>query len=165
MEEKIKSHYSRPSTTFDPDVSIVVMGLPYDENENLAEKMKEVIEEGCACDEEVTLVALERLRARGSGPGVVKVALASVKEKVVVLRGKFNLKSNDKYRKVFIRTAKSHTEHVMEENFKELLCDLPNGKDYFVSGNGKGNGNGIRSAHLSAAAAAGGRGGGTAWRC
>ncbi|KAK7913157.1 hypothetical protein WMY93_013368 [Mugilogobius chulae] len=136
LEEKIKSH-QRTSDTFDPDLSVVVMGLPYQENENLTEKIKDVIENGCACDQEVTLVALERLRARGPGPGVVKVAFASVREKVAVLRGKANLKSNDKFRKVYIRTAKSHTDRVMEENFKVLLRDLPNGKDYYVSGNGK----------------------------
>ncbi|CAL9695326.1 unnamed protein product [Knipowitschia caucasica] len=168
LEEKIKTHYSRPSNTFDPDVSIVLMGLSYDEDENLAAKIKEVIEEGCACDDGVTLVALERLRARGPGPGVVKVAFASAKEKVVVLRGKTNLKSQDKFKKVFIRSAKSHTERVMEENFKVLLHDLPNGSDYFVSGNGRVLRRGDRGAERAppplASAPAGSRGGGQARR-
>uniref|UniRef100_A0AAV2JG05 Uncharacterized protein n=1 Tax=Knipowitschia caucasica TaxID=637954 RepID=A0AAV2JG05_KNICA len=150
LEEKIKSHHSRPSNTFDPDVSIVLMGLSYDEDENLAAKIKEVIEEGCACDDGVTLVALERLRARGPGPGVVKVAFASAKEKVAVLRGKTNLKSQDKFKKVF-RSAKSHTERVMEENFKVLLHNLPNGSDYFVSGNGRVLRRGDRGARAPAA--------------
>ncbi|KAJ0022556.1 hypothetical protein NQD34_014690 [Periophthalmus magnuspinnatus] len=135
--KKINAQHTCPLNMFDPEVSVVVMGLPYHENENLAEKIKEIIENGCACDQVVTVVALERLRARGSGPGVVKVAFASVKEKVAVLRGKFNLKSNDKFKKVYIKTAKSHMDRVMEENFKVLLRDLPNGKDYYVSSNGK----------------------------
>lgn len=168
LEEKIKMHYSRPLDTFDPDVSIVVMGLPFDEDENLAEKIEEVIEDGWTCDDGVTLVALERLRARGPGPGVVKVAFASAKEKVTVLRGKLNLKSKDKFKKVFIRTLKSHTERVMEENFKVLLHDLPIGSDYFVSGNGRilrhGDRGAARAPPPLASAAAGSRGGGQAWR-
>lgn len=116
----------------------------------------------------MTLVALERLRARGPGAGVVKVAFASAKEKVTVLRGKLNLKSKDKFKKVFIRTLKSHTERVMEENFKVLLHDLPIGSDYFVSGNGRILRHSDRgAAHTPpplASAAAGSRGGGQAWR-
>uniref|UniRef100_A0AAV2LMD3 Uncharacterized protein n=1 Tax=Knipowitschia caucasica TaxID=637954 RepID=A0AAV2LMD3_KNICA len=113
------------------------MGLHYDENENLMEIIKELVEDGCACDQAVTLVVLERLRSRGRRPGVVKVAFASVKEKVAVLRTKSNLKSTENYRKFYIKTANSHTDRVMEENFKVLLRDMPNGKDYYVSGNGK----------------------------
>ena len=107
LEDKIKLQCSRSSNPFDPDVSIVIMGLPWNENENLADKVKEVIENGCACDEEVTLVALQRLRARGPAPSVVKVAFASAKDKVAVLRGKSKLKSTDKFKRVFLRTTKS----------------------------------------------------------
>lgn len=71
----------------------------------------------------------ERLQSRGSGPGVVRAEFASVREKVDILRGKHNLKSNTQFAKVFVRSAKSHTDRIMESNFKTLLRDLPTGKD------------------------------------
>ncbi|KAI8485836.1 hypothetical protein Bbelb_363880 [Branchiostoma belcheri] len=48
--------------------------------------------------------ARRRMKPRGRGPGVVKVRLRSVQEKVAVLRGKQKLKGNPLYEKVFLRT-------------------------------------------------------------
>ena len=89
LKEKINSNNSSSPNKYDPDVTIVIMGLPY--HEDLAQKVKEVFEDGCACEQILTPVAMQRLRARGPGPGVVKVAFASVREKVAVLRGKHEL--------------------------------------------------------------------------
>lgn len=41
------------------------------------------------------------------------------------------------YNKVFLRSAKSHTDHLIELNFKTLLREIPGGKDYFVMGSGR----------------------------
>lgn len=106
------------------------MGLPYNEDEELAERLRELLEVCCACEQILTPIAMQRLRARGPGPRVVRAAFASVREKVDVLRGKRNLKSNQQFTKVYLRSAKSHTDQIMESNFKTLLRDLLPGKDF-----------------------------------
>ena len=75
------------------------------------------------------------LRTRGPGPGVVRAAFASVREKVDVLRGKHYLKSNTQFAKVCPFSKVSH--QIMESNFKTLLLDLLAGKDFYISGNGR----------------------------
>ena len=137
LEQKLLSSNSSPSNKFDPDVSIIIMGLPYDKEEDLEEKLGKVLEVCCTCEQIPTPTAIERLRARGPGPGVVRVEFASVREKVDVLRGKRNLKSNPEFAKVYVRSAKSHTDRIMEINFKTLLRDLPLGKDFYMAGNGR----------------------------
>lgn len=137
LEDKLQSSNSSASRKFDPDVSIVIMGLPYDEHEDLPKKLRELLEVCCACEQIQTQIAMERLRSRGPGLGVVRAAFASVREKVDVLRGKHNLKSNTQFAKVYVRSAKSHSDRIMELNFKTLLRDLPAGKDFYISGNGR----------------------------
>jgi hypothetical protein len=41
------------------------------------------------------------------------------------------------FKRVFVQSAKSHTDRIMESKFKMLLRDLPVGKDLYVSGNGR----------------------------
>ncbi|CAH1272533.1 Hypp4873 [Branchiostoma lanceolatum] len=77
------------------------------------------------------------MKPRGSGPGVVKVKFRSVQEKIARLRGKQKLKSHPIYEKVFIRSAKSHTDRLIELNFRTLLREIPGGKDYFITGSGR----------------------------
>jgi hypothetical protein len=67
----------------------------------------------------------------------VKVQFESVKDKIDVLREKQHLSNSAEFSRVFIRSSKSHSERVMEQNFKTLLELLPFGKDYFITGNGK----------------------------
>lgn len=57
---------SKPPYIFDPDVSIAIMGLPYDNVEDLALRLWELSEEGCTCGQ-ILPVAMQRLWARGLG--------------------------------------------------------------------------------------------------
>lgn len=66
LEVKLQSSASPPNN-FDPDVSIVIMGLTYDKDEDLAVKLRELLEEGCACEQIPTPIAMQRLRARDPG--------------------------------------------------------------------------------------------------
>ncbi|KAI8482850.1 hypothetical protein Bbelb_393850 [Branchiostoma belcheri] len=70
--------------------------------EDIQAKIEELLRTGIHSD--VPVVAAERMKPRGRGPGVVKVRLRSVQEKVAVLRGKQKLKGNPLYEKVFLRT-------------------------------------------------------------
>ena len=66
--EKINSNNWSAPNKYDPDVAIIIMGLPYNEDEDLAQKCKEVFEDGCACEKILMPVAMQRLRAKDCEP-------------------------------------------------------------------------------------------------
>ena len=59
--------------------------------------------------------------------GVVIVSLRCLKDKQDVLSKKHMLRSNPIYRSVFIKTAKAHTEQIMDANFNVILNEMNNG--------------------------------------
>lgn len=81
--------------------------------------------------------AVERVRARGDRPGIVKVEMSSVQEKVTVLRRKSKLRDNDSFNKVYMTSAKSHAERLMELHFRTLIHETAVGKDFYLTGNGR----------------------------
>ena len=101
------------------------------------EKVRELLKSGLECEAAPEIAAVLRMRARGPGPGVVKVAFANVKDKVAVLRCKQRLKSNTQFKKVYLRSAKSPTDRILEFNFKTLLQEIPAGKDFYMAGRGR----------------------------
>ena len=87
------------------------------------------------CEPAPEIAAELRMRAREPCPGVVKVAFDNVEDKVAVLRCKQRLKTNTQFKKVYLRAAKSHTDWILESNFKMLLQVIPAGKDFYIAGN------------------------------
>ena len=80
---------------------------------------------------------MERVRTRGDRPGLVKVELSSVQEKVTVLHRKSNLKDNNSFNKVYVSSAKSHAERLMDLNFRTLIRETAVGKDFYLAANGR----------------------------
>lgn len=136
IETKIECINVKANTRFEPDVSIVISGLHYSEGENVTGLVSELFTEGLQV-EDASVVAVERTRDGRGRPGVIKVELGSVRDKVGVLRKKQMLKENPKYNRVYIRSAKTHTERLLELNFKTLLDELPQGRQFYVAGNGR----------------------------
>ncbi|XP_023814791.1 uncharacterized protein LOC111947977 [Oryzias latipes] len=130
IETKMRNRQVR-GKPFDPDVSLIIVGLPQADGENLEAKVKELLQDGLHCDPVPTLVATERVRQRGRQPGLVKVELASVEDKVAALRLKSKLKDHGNYRRVYVSSAKSHAERLMETNLRTLLREIPMAKDYY----------------------------------
>ena len=83
------------------------------------------------------IVGAIRVGNRDGRPGVIKLELCSKEDKIEVLRNKNKLGNSDKFQKVFIRSSQSHTERLIELNFKTLLQEIPNGGQYRVTGNGR----------------------------
>ena len=52
-----------------------------------------------------------------------------------VLYKKQMLKSNEKFLKVYIRSAKTHTERMIELNFRTLLDEIPSRQQIYIAGN------------------------------
>ncbi|KAK7925469.1 hypothetical protein WMY93_007779 [Mugilogobius chulae] len=136
IEEKMSKKDAR-GKLFDPDVSLVIVGLPQAEGEDLEAKVNELLREGLRCDPVPKLVATERVRPRGRQPGLVKAEFETVRDKVAVLRLKYKLKDHDNYKRVYVSSAKSHAERLMDFNLRTLLREIPSAKDYYLAGNGR----------------------------
>ena len=137
LESAVNGTKTKTVTKFDPDVSIIISGLEAEDGEDVLEKVRILLEEGAQCQPMPELVAAERMKARGDGPGVIKVELHTSQDKVAVLRQKQKLRRDDRYKSVYIRSAKSHTDRLIELNFRTLLREIPSGKNFYISGNGR----------------------------
>ena len=86
----------------------------------------------------VSVVAAERLRQKyRNRPGLVKLSFEKVEQKVLELRNKYKLKDNDTFKRVFLEGAKSHVERLLAINARTILRELPQGRSYRISGNGR----------------------------
>ena len=147
------------------DKTIVVANLKEEADDPLTlnDTVDQLIEAlGDSVSQEVTVVQTKRLVGRDNKPGLVKVALDSLESKIKVLKSKKNLRNNETFKRVWLRSSKSHTDRVAEMNFKKILQLVPGGDKLKISGNGKiiddGNGNdGVRGAS-SGVGGANGRG-------
>lgn len=125
------------TASFEPNVSIIIVGLQQEDNEDVMAKVLNLLRNGLGCDPMPTPVAVERIRARGTKPGLIKVELSSVEEKVAVLRRKAELKDHECFQKVFVSSAKSHAERLVDLNFRTLLRETSVGKDFYLAANGR----------------------------
>ena len=115
----------------------MVFGLPAVEGEMVETTVSRLLSEGLELSPLPVVVTVDRIEPKGSGPGPIKVQLASVQDKVMILRRKKRLENNERYAKVYVRAAKSHAERLIEINFRTILSQIPSGKHYFVTGNGR----------------------------
>ena len=97
---------------------------------------KRLIDEGTRTPA-ATVIRTKRLVSRNHLPGLVKIELRNVQDKIAVLRNKRNLGDNPEFRRVFLRSSKPHHERIAEFNFKKVLQQLPNGSDYWIVGSGR----------------------------
>ena len=74
---------------------------------------------------------------RGKNKGVFKIQLKTCEDKIDVLRKKSNLRNSVEFKKVYLCSSKSHTDRLIETNFKTLLHEIPNGNLYCLAGNGR----------------------------
>ena len=137
LEGKVNSYQGGESARpkFDPELSLIVSGLSQEDGENVLDITQRMLSEGLGT--EYAVVDAERLKGRGSNPGLVKVQCQTKEGKIEILRLKTKLKDHPDYKKVYLSTAKSHTDPLIELNFKTLLRDIPGGRNYFIAGNGR----------------------------
>ena len=76
---------------------------------------------------------------RGNSKGVLKIQLSIIEEKIDVLRHKSNLKNSSTFSNVYIRSSKTHSERLIDLNFKTLINDLipKAATGYRITGSGK----------------------------
>ena len=160
MELRIKGVHNKveevkmsqePLKNFDPEKTIVVSGLKHDAFETqdiLDTKIQSLVSEikespppgGDRELQEATVVRSMRLKPRDNNAGrspIVKVEFRTKDEKVAILRGKQVLKESRTFKKVFIRTSKSHEARMMEQNLQNILEYIGADKDLKIASNGK----------------------------
>lgn len=75
---------------------------------------------------DVKIIKTKRMKSFNNNPGKVLVQVGSVEEKVSVLRNKRNLKDNSPFfRKVFVKSAQTKEERLIEQNTRALLRYIP----------------------------------------
>ena len=123
----------------DHDLTITADGLPYNEDEDLVAKVDALIRAlGDDVYENVKVIAVTRIIPRtGNKPGLVKIALQNLQEKIRVLRNKMNLKDNPTYATVYIKSSKSHAERLIESNTRAILRELPGNHSLRIDANGR----------------------------
>jgi DNA-binding Lrp family transcriptional regulator len=132
--ERVEERAATVKPDFDPEVTVVCYGLGFEEEENLEEKVRRMISGGLHLDLDV--VATMRTPTINGRPGIVKIELKNLEEKITMLRNKSKL-SEFGYKKVFLRSAQTHAERVMDHNTRIMLREMGVEQKYRVSGNGK----------------------------
>lgn len=136
MEVKI-DEVQHPVYTFNPNVLIIIVGLPFVDGKEAPERVKALLSDGLPCEPVPEVVNAERMVPKGRGRGIIRVEFRSLQDKVAVLRRKRSLRENKEFQRVYIHNAKSHTERLMDVNLRTLLKEFPWGKDYFLTGSGQ----------------------------
>lgn len=123
----------------DPNLTIMVYDLRYSEGENLEQKVNEILQAlGDQVSNNVLVTAVKRLPSRiPNRPGLVKISLQNIDEKVLILRNKWKLKDSENFKRVFLKSSKSHAERLIELNTRAILRHLPGGNDYRIDANGR----------------------------
>ena len=138
LDTRLKAVESKPALKgedYDPEVTVVATGVPFQEDEVIEDKVSDIVRRGLGL-RDIPVVRSQRLRARGSGPGLVKIQLRTLEEKKTVLRAKQKLQ-NTEWPRVYLRSSKSHMERLNELNTKTLLKMIPGGQDMRLTGSGR----------------------------
>ena len=136
---------------FPPNTSIIISNFPKPEDESpdsLLDAVDVMINEGLAL-EEIDVKAVERTRPRSFSeavrgeegaaerPGVVKVRLGSVQQKVDCLRKKKDLNQKTAYKAVRIRGCEDHASRLNRLNMDTLLTHMGHRDEFMFTGSGR----------------------------
>lgn len=88
-------------------------------------------------DSSINVTAASRLNSRFGKPGLVKISFSSLEEKKAILREKRRLRDTEKYKNVYLRSSKSHTDSLIELNARTILNEIPNGRQFRITSNGR----------------------------
>lgn len=121
------------------EVCITASNVPFDEGENLLEKAAGIIRAlGDNVSSNVVITGAKRLRSRYQGKqGLVKISFQNTEQKINVLRNKHVLKDSGTYKRVILKSDKTHAERLIELNARTLLRQLPDGNNFRVDANGR----------------------------
>ena len=120
---------------FPVDTTLVCYGIPYVEGEDIYETAQVLVETGLDLPN-IQVQLAKRMSTRNNRPGLVKIQLSSLDDKIAVLRAKRNLLDTE-YCEVYIRSSMSHADRMAQNNLHIILNEIPNGYKYRVAANGR----------------------------
>ena len=123
----------------DPDLTVIGSYIPFTEGEDLVKKVGDLIMAlGEDVSRSVTITGVKRFAPKyRNKPGLVKISFQSLDQKILVLRNKMKLRDITEYKRVFLKSCKTHTERLIELNARAILKELPRGKSFRVDANGR----------------------------
>jgi hypothetical protein len=138
LQEKVtqvEKTISEPKS-YDPDVTLVVTGIPHIDGEDpLAIGSSLLKDMGL---EHLPIIRAKRQGANEGKQGVLKLQMATLEDKISVLRSKGELKNSRTFKKAFVRTSKTHGDRLNEINCRKLLAAIPGASDmYYMTSHGK----------------------------
>ena len=139
---------------FPSSVSVLITNLPAIENEDndaLTQGVEELFADGLEMDDtefevldvqripprSYANVAAEGTAPRDRRPGLVKVRLGAVSQKIACLRNKMKLKSTEPYKHVYIRGCEDHASRLNRLNMETLLVELGKRDIFTFTGSGR----------------------------
>ena len=136
-EAEMQKLQQMTTVEFDPQVTLVAQGLPVTQGTDLISQAKFLVNRALN-EPGIPVVRATRLPSRNNRPGLVKIEVNSLENKIKLLRKKFSLKDTQDFKNVYLRSSKSHVERLLELNIMKLLDEIPNGKDkYKLTSNGR----------------------------
>ena len=123
---------------FHTDVTCVLTGIRHSANEDLDLICKDIVQGSGGLDlKDVNIIRTARVGMKPGKQGVVKMQLETLNDKLKVLRAKAKLKDKDRYKRIYIRTSKSHEQRLIELHTQEILGHLGIADQYFFTGSGR----------------------------
>ena len=138
VESRINRLEQRPNEPFDPEVTLIGLGIREVSQEIPLEIAKEIINVELDLPEVKVVRAIRIENRNGNGkPGLMKIELSSREDKITVLNRKKKLLESISFKGVFLRSAQSHVERLIQLNFKTILEEIPSGNQFRLTGNGR----------------------------
>lgn len=121
----------------DPNLTIIASNVTetHDEILDVARDLVSKLDSTCC----INVTAASRLNTRFGKSSLVKISFSSLEEKKVILREKRRLQDTEKYKNVYmyLRSSKSHTNRLIELNARTILNEIPNGRQFRITSNGR----------------------------
>lgn len=133
LENAASQKHTEP---FPCDLTVIAINWRQDPDENLDLKVQNLIQNGLGLPF-IKPRRVMRLNGRDGKPGIVKIELMTLEDKITVLKAKQELKDKPEYRRVYLRRSMPHTERLIQLNFKQILKEMPNGSKYRMTGSGR----------------------------
>ena len=121
---------------FPVDHTLVITGIPPQTNENITEKVEDLIQNGLGI-KNFKCKRAARVGARDGRHGVVKVECHQVGDKITVLRKKRLLGENPATKKIFMRSSQPHEVRLIQQHTTEILKMIGKDNDFYVNSNGR----------------------------
>ncbi len=115
------------------DNVVYISGIQASDHENIVNKAKSVIKDGCKV-KDAKVTAAERKRGYNGRPGVVLVTVENKDQVDIILKGCRNLKDSTTYKRVYIERHMDKDMRAMRANARTLLKACGKDKEYAYKG-------------------------------